>query len=97
MQTTQHAARRYFLATSGVKLPLKLLNEIEPDALTNRNTYIRAFYDPAGRLSRFEKIVYGDIEMTHIYDYDAAGALIRAEVVLADEEPTVVQFDGACL
>ena len=36
---------RYFLATSGVKLPLKLVSEIEPDALTNRNTYIRAHYD----------------------------------------------------
>ena len=37
--------RRYFLATNGVKLPLKLVGEIEPEALANRNTYIRADYD----------------------------------------------------
>ncbi|WP_294537786.1 DUF6156 family protein [uncultured Rhodoblastus sp.] len=86
---------RFFLATSGVKLPLKLVNQIEPEALTNRNTYIRAFYDAGGRLSRFQKIVYGDVELSHVYDYDAAGQLRRAEILMLDEEPTVLTFDGA--
>jgi hypothetical protein len=87
------ATRRYFLATSGFKPPLKLVNEIEPEALANRNTYIRADYDEAGRLSRFEKIVYGDIELTHVYTYDATGALRRAEIFLPDEHPAVMEFE----
>ncbi len=91
---TETRASRYFLATSGVKLPLTLLNEIEPAALTNRNTYIRAYYDAQDRLSRFEKIVYGDIELTHIYDYDAQGALRRVEIAMLDEEPTVLEFSA---
>ncbi len=85
---------RYFLATSGIKLPLKLVNPIEPDALTNRNTYIRAFFDPVGRLLRFQKIVYGDVELSHDYGYDADGQLRRAEILMLDEEPTVLTFDG---
>lgn len=86
---------RYFLATNGVKLPLKLVNEIEPDALTNRNTFIRASYDAEGKLLRFEKMVYGDVELTHIYDYDEAGVLRRAEILMLDEDPTVLDFSGA--
>jgi len=86
---------RFFLATSGVKLPLKLLNQIEPDALTNRNTYIRAFYDGCGRLLEFQKIVYGDVELSHSYDYDDAGRLRRAEILMLDEDPTVLTFEGA--
>lgn len=84
--------RRYFLATNGVKPPLKLVGEIEPEALANRNTFIVADYDEAGQLSRFEKIVYGDIEMTHVYTYDAAGALRRAEIFLPDEDPAVMEY-----
>ncbi len=83
---------RYFLATSGVKLPLKLVNQIEATALTNRNTYIRARYE-GERLLRFEKLVYGDIELSHVYDYDADGRLRRAEILMLDEDPTVLHFD----
>jgi hypothetical protein len=83
---------RYFLATSGVKLPLKLVNQIEPTALTNRNTYIRAWFE-GERLLRFEKLVYGDIELSHVYDYDADGRLRRAEILMLDEAPTVLHFD----
>jgi hypothetical protein len=85
---------RFFLATSGIKLPLKLVNQIEPEALTNRNTYIRAFFDESGRLSRFQKIVYGDVELSHDYQYDVSGQLRRAEILMLDEEPTVLTFDG---
>ena len=84
---------RYFLATSGVKLPLKLVNQIESTALTNRNTYIRAWYDGSERLLRFEKLVYSDIELSHVYDYDADGRLRRAEILMLDEDPTVLHFD----
>jgi len=93
MSTEVFEDLRYFLATSGVKLPLKLVNQIEPTALTNRNTYIRAWYDEAERLLRFEKLVYGDIELSHVYDYDADGRLRRAEILMLDEDPTVLHFD----
>jgi hypothetical protein len=83
---------RYFLSTSGVRLPLRMVNEIAPDALSNRNTFIRAEYDADGRLLKFEKFVYGDIELTHIYAYDAEGALSRAEILLPDEDPMRLDF-----
>jgi ABC-type tungstate transport system permease subunit len=86
---------RYFLATSGVKLPLKLVNEIEAAALSNRNTYIRASYDASGLLLKFEKMVYGDVELSHSYSYDDAGVLRRAEILMLDEDPTVLEFNGA--
>lgn len=85
---------RYFLATSGVKLPLKLVNEIEAGALSNRNTYIRAWYDARGLLLRFEKMVYGDVELSHAYDYDEAGQVRRAEILMLDEDPTILNFDA---
>ncbi len=93
--TENPQAYRYFLATSGVKLPLKLVNEIEADALSNRNTFIRARYGPSGLLVKFEKIVYGDVELSHSYTYDAEGALRRAEILMLDEDPTVLEFNGA--
>ena len=83
---------RYFLTSGGVKLPLRMVNEIEPEALSNRNTFIRANYDGNGRLLRFEKLVYGDIELTHVYAYDSQGALRRVEIALPDEEPMVLDF-----
>lgn len=86
---------RYFLATSGVKLPLKLVNEIEAGALSNRNTFIRATYDAAGVLLGFEKMVYGDVELSHRYTYDADGVLRRAEILMLDEEPMILDFNGA--
>ena len=92
MNANTTEASRFFLATNGIKLPLKLVNEIEAGALTNRNTYIRAFYDDDDRLLKFEKIVYGDIELTHSYQYDAGGVLRRAEITMVDEEPTVLEF-----
>jgi hypothetical protein len=85
---------RYFLATSGVKLPLKLVNQIESTALTNRNTYIRAYYDGGEQLLKFEKMVYGDVELSHAYAYDASGQLRRAEIIMLDEDPTVLLFDA---
>ena len=94
MTDSQHAYR-YFLATSGVKLPLKLVNEIDASALSNRNTFIRASYDASGRLLKFEKIVYGDVELSHSYSYDAEGILRRAEILMLDEDPTVLEFNGA--
>jgi len=84
---------RFFVSYSGVKLPLNLVNPIAPEALSNRNTFIRAYYDKAGLLLRFEKIVYGEVELTHRYEYHRNGALSRAEIAMLDEDVVVLCFN----
>ena len=86
---------RYFVSYTGVKLPFNLVNPIDPAGLKNRNTFIRAWFDEAERLLRFEKMVYGEVELVHAYDYDAAGVLRRAEIVMMDEDPVELRFDEA--
>lgn len=86
---------RFFASYSGVKLPPRLVNAIEPDALSNRNTFIRAYFDRAGALTGFDKLVYGEVELAHRYDYHDSGALRRARISMLDEEPVVIHFDLA--
>jgi len=83
---------RYFLTYSGVKLPLALTQELAPDALAHRNTYLQADYDERGRMVRCQKLVYGDIEMTHVYEWDAQDRLVRATIAIGDEEPQLMVF-----
>lgn len=85
---------RYFVSYTGVKLPLRLINPIEIADLTNRNTFIRASFDAQERLVSFEKMVYGEVEMWHRYEYDAEGVLRRAEISM-DEEITELRFDAS--
>lgn len=84
--------RRYFATYSGVKLPLRLVTPIEEAALANRNTFMRAYFDEAGRLTACEKVVYGEVELAHRYEYYASGALKRAEITMLDEEPACLDF-----
>ena len=84
---------RFFASYSGVKLPFNLVNPIAPEALSNRNTFIRAYFDDAGRLRSFDKIVYGEIELTHRYSYHAGGGLEIAEITMLDEETIILRFD----
>ncbi|WP_413776493.1 DUF6156 family protein [Rhodopseudomonas sp. P2A-2r] len=86
---------RFFLTYSGVKLPFNLVNAIEPEALSNRNTFIRAWFDRAGMLSGFDKLVYGEVELSHRYEYHGSGRLRRVEIVMLDEEPVAMTFDDA--
>jgi hypothetical protein len=86
-------ACRYFLTYTGVKLPLTLLNELEPGQLGNRITYLRGDYDGQGRLVGLQKIVYGEVEMEHRYQYDETGLLRRAEIIDIDGEVNVLAFD----
>jgi hypothetical protein len=88
---------RFFVTYSGVKLPFNLVNAIDPDSLSNRNTFIRAYFDPAGALTGFDKIVYGEVELAHRYEYHGNGALRRAEITMLDEDTLVVHFDEAGL
>lgn len=83
---------RYFLTYSGVKLPLRLLNELSPDQIENRNTYFRGDFDPQDRLVGLQKLVYGAVELEHRYVYDDQGVLVHAEITDADGEVTTLEF-----
>ncbi|MDD5036009.1 MAG: DUF6156 family protein [Methylococcaceae bacterium] len=85
---------RYFVTYSGVKLPLNLLNELEPEQLGNRNTFFRGQFDAQDRLIGIQKLVYGEIEMEHRYTYDDGGVLKRAEITDADGELTAMDFEA---
>jgi hypothetical protein len=78
---------RYFLTYSGRQLPLQLTEELQANALRNRNTWFEAEYDVQGRMRSVLKMVYGEVEMRHDYDYDASGRLCGATILLGEEEP----------
>lgn len=81
---------RYFTTYSGVKLPFKLVSELQEQEIRNRNTYFRGLFNSDGKLLSFEKMVYGDVELAHVYTYGADGELIHAEITDADGETTTV-------
>jgi hypothetical protein len=84
---------RYFVTYSGVKLPLKLCQPLEEAALSNRNTFFRAWYDALDRITGFQKMVYGEVELEHRYKYDENNALMMAEIIDVEGEVTVMNFD----
>jgi hypothetical protein len=79
------SAWRFFLSYSGVKLPLKLVNELSESDTENRNTYFRAAYNEQARMVLCQKVVYGELEMEHRYSYYDSGALEEAEITMAGE------------
>ena len=95
LEASQDGDWHYFATYSGVRLPLRLVTPIEPEALSNRNTFIRARFDAAGRLLECQKLVYGEVELTHRYEYGADGTLRQAEVTMLDEDTRILRFDGA--
>ncbi len=86
---------RFFVSYTGVKLPFTLVNPIAEESLSNRNTYIRAYFNEAGALSSFEKVVYGAVELAHRYEYYDNGTLKLAEISMPEEEPLFMRFDEA--
>jgi hypothetical protein len=91
--TTTDGEYRFFVSYTGIKLPLRLVNLIGPEQLSNRNTFIRGYFDAAGVFTGFDKMVYGEVELMHRYGYHANGALSVAEIVMSDEEPVTLHFD----
>jgi hypothetical protein len=89
--------QRYFVTYTGIGLPLKLVQEIEPAQTANRNTFIRAWYDENDRMAGLEKLVYGDIELSHRYSYDEKGQLERAEIKLIGEPLSILIFEDEAL
>lgn len=74
-------------------MPFNLVNAIPQELLSNRNTFIRAYFDKAGVLTGFDKVVYGEVELTHRYQYHDNGTLRSAEVAMLDEDAVVMCFD----
>lgn len=84
---------RHFVSYTGVSLPLKLITPLEDENLDRRITYFRGYYNDQGQLMAVEKVVYGEIEFEHRYQYHADGRLKSAELIEVDEAPRVMQFD----
>ena len=65
MNPEQQTECRYFVSYSGIKLPLKLVNEITETSLNNRNTYYRGYFDAQNKMLLCQKVVYGEVESVH--------------------------------
>lgn len=85
MTQVQPPLCRYFVSYSGIKLPLKLVTEIDEASLENRNTYYRGYFDGQDKMLRCQKIVYGEVESEHIYQYNETGVLKQAQIREGDE------------
>lgn len=83
---------RYFTSYSGAGLPLRLVGELAADDMRNRNTYYVGTFDSAERLVRCEKIVYGETEVCHEYDYHADGRLARATIADGSDDPSIIDY-----
>ena len=84
---------RFFVTYTGVKLPFKLVNELQSSEVENRNTYFQGYYDTQDRLTGFDKLAYGEIELSHRYTYRSNGKLSAAEITDIDGETTMLIFD----
>jgi hypothetical protein len=96
MGTTNNENRgtsRFFVTYTGVKLPFKLVNELQAGEVENRNTFFRGYFDAQDRLTGFDKLAYSEIELMHRYAYHDNGKLKQAEITDIDGEVTVLSFD----
>lgn len=82
---------RHFVSYSGVKLPLKLVNELSDADLHNRNTFFRGYFDTEDKLLLCQKVVYGEVESEHRYEYGENGAL-KSAVITEDDEVRELLF-----
>lgn len=83
----------YFLSYSGLSMPLKLVGQLELGEIENRNTFFGARVNSAGQTTDIQKVVYGEIEMAHRYDYHPNGTLKSAHITNVDGEEQLLEFD----
>lgn len=95
MTNDRDETTRYFLTYRGIGLPLSLGEEVDAAAVQHRGTYFRAHYDARNRMVRCEKLVYGEVELEHVYEYDLEGRLTRATLTAAGDDPQVLSFGAA--
>ena len=86
--------QRFFVTYTGVKLPFKLVNELQADEVKNRNTYFCGYFDAQERITGFDKFAYGEIELAHRYSYHDNGKLRTAEITDIDGDTTMLVFDA---
>jgi len=84
---------RFFVTYSGVKLPFNLVSELQTSEVENRNTYFKGYFDAQDRLTGFDKLAYGEVELAHRYCYHDNGKLASAEITDIDGEVTMLIFD----
>ena len=83
-----------YVSYSGVQLPLNLVTPIMGETLEGRITYFRGYYDEDEKLVRVEKVVYGEVEFEHQYEYYSDGRIKKVKLLDPDEdEPRVMEFD----
>ena len=87
-------ATRFFVTYTGVRLPFKLVDELQTADVENRNTFFRGYYDAQDRLTGFDKLAYGEIELAHRYTYRDNGSLSAAEITDIDGETTLLVFNA---
>ena len=92
--TDQIVETRYFTSYSGVALPLKLVGEITTDDMENRNTFFEATYDTQGKLLVCRKLVYGEVDMEHRYQYNSDGVLHLADISNDGDDFQTIHFDA---
>jgi hypothetical protein len=92
MNSEEQTECHYFVSYSGIKLPLKLVNEISEVGLINRNTYYRGYFDAQDKLLLCQKIVYGEVESEHQYQYFNNGVLRQAQIT-EDDEVNLIQYN----
>ena len=93
MNKEHNRTTRHFVTYTGVKLPFKLVNELQEEEVQNRNTFFHGFFDAQDRLTGFDKLAYGEIELQHRYTYHENGKLASAEITDIDGEVTLLVFD----
>jgi hypothetical protein len=85
---------RFFVTYTGVKLPFKLVNELQASEVENRNTFFRGYFDAQERLTGFDKLAYSEIELSHRYTYHDNGKIAQVEITDIDGEVTVMEFES---
>lgn len=83
---------RYFVTYSGIGLPLRMVGSIDATQVANRNTFIRAWFDADDRLIGFDKLVYGEIELSHRYGFSPGGTLTQASITMCGDDPVELTF-----
>ncbi len=93
MNNGNRGTPRFFVTYTGVKLPFKLVNELQSSEVENRNTYLKGYFDAQDRLTGFEKVAYGEVELMHCYEYHDSGKLKWVEITDIDGEVAVLIYD----
>lgn len=89
----QDLSCRHFISYTGVKLPLQLVSPLDDETLDGRITFFRGYYDKQELLTKVEKVVYGEIEFEHRYEYHNDGRLKRVEMIEGDDDKQIMTFD----